>query len=135
MVLPRITMSKPWYYHYHTRFRLPLVTSYGESRSPAAAQVDMRMRCQHYNHPYLQSRPTIKRTGENGDTVFLAPAATPTSSLTAGNAKKCGLMYSTLYTGSFHAHAIHVPHWNTCRNLRSFLRCSARSAFAHSASA
>ena len=45
----------------------------------------------------VQSRPTIKRTGENGDTVFLAPAATPASSLTAGNAKKCGLMYSTLY--------------------------------------
>ena len=81
----------------------------------------------------IQSRPTIKRTGENGDTVFLAPAATPASSLTAGNAKKCGLMYIVHSTGSFHAHAI--PHWNTCRNLRSFLRCSARSAFAHSASA
>ena len=82
---------------------------------------------------YLGVESNLKRTGENGDTVFLAPAATTASSLTAGNAKKCGLMYIVHCTGSFHAHAI--PHWNTCRNLRSFLRCSARSAFAHSASA
>ena len=88
MVLPRITTSKPWYYHYHTTFRLPLVTSYGESRSPAAAQVDMR--CQHYNHPYLAKQDFADTVVMYCTVCHIAPSLAPPPLREHARMLRCG---------------------------------------------